>query len=131
MRVLIIRCMRRRTWQRIFRVGIGSSPPSAEPSVSIHDPTATNYAQRFYRVLIGPEGFWLFLNGQDVMKVHKTLTVLISAGLGMAFYGRAENPAAVFPSDPKQILERTCFQTGEPWSDKGDLRVGCRAGLRH
>jgi len=56
------------------------------------------------------------------MKVHKTLTVLISAGLGMAFYGRAENPAAVFPSDPKQVLERTCFQTGEPWSDKGDLR---------
>ena len=40
----------------------------------------------------------------------------------MAFYGRAENPAAVFPSDPKQVLERTCFQTGEPWSDKGDLR---------
>jgi len=33
----------------------------------------------------------------------------------------AENPPP-FPADPKQILERTCFQTGEPWSEKGDLR---------
>jgi 4-hydroxy-2-oxoheptanedioate aldolase len=33
-----------------------------------------------------------------------------------------ESPASVFSSDPNQILERTCFQTGQPWSEKGDLR---------
>jgi len=27
-----------------------------------------------------------------------------------------------FPQDPNQSLERTCFQTGKPWSEKGDLR---------
>ena len=34
----------------------------------------------------------------------------------------AQSPASVFPSDPNQIFERTCFQTGQPWSEKGDLR---------
>jgi hypothetical protein len=28
----------------------------------------------------------------------------------------------VFPQDPKQHLERTCFQTGQPWSGLGNLR---------
>jgi hypothetical protein len=27
-----------------------------------------------------------------------------------------------FATDPKQILERTCFQTSAPWGEKGDLR---------
>jgi hypothetical protein len=33
----------------------------------------------------------------------------------------AESPPA-FPPDPQQGLERTCFQTGRPWSDIADLR---------
>ena len=27
-----------------------------------------------------------------------------------------------FPADPDQLLERTCFQTGKPWSPSGNLR---------
>ncbi|HZI31780.1 MAG TPA: hypothetical protein VFF11_05530, partial [Candidatus Binatia bacterium] len=27
-----------------------------------------------------------------------------------------------FASDPNQALERTCFQTGKPWTPQGDLR---------
>jgi hypothetical protein len=56
------------------------------------------------------------------MFMKATLSFLIVTCLGTALCGRAENPVAVFPSDPRQVLERTCFQTGEPWSDKGDLR---------
>ena len=33
----------------------------------------------------------------------------------------AEAPPA-FPADPNQPLERTCFQTGGPWSEAGNLR---------
>src|SRR5262245_28810268 len=33
----------------------------------------------------------------------------------------ATNPPA-FPIDPNQYLERTCFQTGEAWSEHGNLR---------
>lgn len=33
----------------------------------------------------------------------------------------AENPSP-FAGDPNQTLERTCFQTGSPWSEHGDLR---------
>jgi hypothetical protein len=69
------------------------------------------------------------------MKCHKTLSILFAIGLGFADRGRAENLTNVFSSDPKQILERTCFQTGEPWSEKGNLRsdvalvYGIDAGL--
>ena len=28
----------------------------------------------------------------------------------------------VFPQDPAQTLERTCFQTSRPWSPQGNLR---------
>jgi hypothetical protein len=56
------------------------------------------------------------------MKVHQTLTVFFSVWLVVVPFGRAENPDAIFSSDPKQILEQTCFQTGEPWSEKGNLR---------
>jgi len=35
--------------------------------------------------------------------------------------GAATNPPA-FPQDARQQLERTCFQTGEAWSDSGNLR---------
>jgi hypothetical protein len=33
----------------------------------------------------------------------------------------AENPPP-FPADPDQALDRTCFQTGKPWSPEGNLR---------
>ena len=32
-----------------------------------------------------------------------------------------EDPPA-FPPDPDQHLERTCFQTSQPWSPQGNLR---------
>jgi hypothetical protein len=41
----------------------------------------------------------------------------------------------VFPPDPQQSMERTCFQTGQPWSGAGNLRsdvavvYGIDAGL--
>ena len=35
---------------------------------------------------------------------------------------RSEDAVQTFPQDPNQSLERTCFQTGKPWSEKGDLR---------
>lgn len=35
---------------------------------------------------------------------------------------RGEAGVQAFPPDPNQTLERTCFQTGKPWSEKGDLR---------
>jgi hypothetical protein len=41
--------------------------------------------------------------------------------LAAAVSWAAENPTA-FPTDPDQVLERTCFQTGAPWSPHGDLR---------
>lgn len=35
--------------------------------------------------------------------------------------GAAEVPPP-FPQDPQQVLERTCFQTGQPWSPHSNLR---------
>ncbi len=35
---------------------------------------------------------------------------------------RAAEPAPPFPTDPKQELERTAFQTGSPWNGIGNLR---------
>ena len=34
----------------------------------------------------------------------------------------AADPAPPFPADPRQDLERTCFQTGQAFSPNGDLR---------
>jgi hypothetical protein len=34
----------------------------------------------------------------------------------------AADTLSVFPPDPQQDLERTCFQTGQPWSGIADLR---------
>jgi len=34
----------------------------------------------------------------------------------------AQNTVPPFPADPGQILERTCFQTGQSWSPNGNLR---------
>ena len=34
----------------------------------------------------------------------------------------AAEPASPFATDPDQILERTCFQTGKAWSERSNLR---------
>lgn len=41
--------------------------------------------------------------------------------LGQGAIHAAELPPP-FPLDPGQVLERTCFQTGGPWSNEGNLR---------
>jgi hypothetical protein len=47
----------------------------------------------------------------------------------------AENAPSPFSADPDQRLERTCFQTGQPWNENGNLRAdvaityGIDAGL--
>ena len=56
------------------------------------------------------------------MKSRTTLQFIFLAAFGTALYGRAQTSPTTFPSDPNQVLERTCFQTGQPWSEKGDLR---------
>ena len=56
------------------------------------------------------------------MKFSQTLFLLFTTTIGVTLCTRAESPASIFSSDPNQILERTCFQTGAPWSEKGNLR---------
>jgi len=53
------------------------------------------------------------------MKLLKWTFVVLVCSVVCA---RSEDAAQAFPPDPNQILERTCFQTGKPWSEKGDLR---------
>jgi hypothetical protein len=48
------------------------------------------------------------------------LTFALACGAGVAVWA-AETPVP-FPVDPGQVLERTCFQTGRPWSPKANLR---------
>jgi hypothetical protein len=54
------------------------------------------------------------------------LTRLRVAGAAAALFAavdvRAQPAIPPFPPDPGQALERTCFQTGEPWSGFGNLR---------
>lgn len=45
----------------------------------------------------------------------------VGMGLGAAGGVGAADPPA-FPADPRQHLERTCFQTGQAWSPQGNLR---------
>lgn len=47
--------------------------------------------------------------------------------IGFAVFGSvcqvaADSSTNPFAADPGQLLERTCFQTGAPWSEKSDLR---------
>jgi hypothetical protein len=49
-------------------------------------------------------------------------TCVLSACLLAAFTAPASDSASAFPPDPEQALERTCFQTGAPWSGIADLR---------
>ncbi len=45
--------------------------------------------------------------------------VLLAVATAPAFAAELPPP---FPADPKQTLERTCFQTGGAWSNEGNLR---------
>ena len=47
--------------------------------------------------------------------------LLIIASLAASLAGTAPAEPA-FLADPQQALERTCFQTGRPWSEETDLR---------
>src|ERR1039458_8380087 len=44
------------------------------------------------------------------------------AAIGLACRVAAAQSTNSFSADPDQVLERTCFQTGQPWSEKADLR---------
>ena len=44
------------------------------------------------------------------------------ATLGLFTTLRAVESSTPFASDPEQMLERTCFQTGKAWSEKSNLR---------
>ncbi len=46
---------------------------------------------------------------------------ILALGLGSLTAWAAELPL-VFPPDPDQAIERTCFQTASPWSENGNLR---------
>ena len=50
------------------------------------------------------------------------LGLLLAALMTASFFARAGNAPAVFPPDPNQSLERTCFQTGKGWTEQGNLR---------
>jgi hypothetical protein len=53
------------------------------------------------------------------MRRRSALGLLLLAGFRLLH--AAELPPA-FPPDPRQSLERTCFQTGQAWSEAGNLR---------
>jgi hypothetical protein len=50
------------------------------------------------------------------------MTHFLSVILLAAFSARAAESPVAFPPDPQQNLERTCFQTGAPWSGIANLR---------
>jgi hypothetical protein len=61
----------------------------------------------------------------------RLICLLALSGLSLL----ASDPLKVFPPDPQQALERTCFQTGRAWNGAGNLRsdvalvYGIDAGL--
>ena len=50
------------------------------------------------------------------------LMAFLGAGLGGVAASATADPMDVFPPDPDQALERTCFQTGQPWLPQANLR---------
>ncbi|MEO5915242.1 MAG: DUF4350 domain-containing protein [Luteolibacter sp.] len=53
------------------------------------------------------------------MNLHPPLVALL---LLISPRTSAREIPPAFPEDPLQVLERTCFQTGKPWSPEGNLR---------
>jgi len=60
----------------------------------------------------------LSLQNLALRKQSRLLTTLLSIGVADVSVSAGESPV---PSDPKQAQERTCFQTSQPWSERGDL----------
>ncbi len=60
---------------------------------------------------------------RPVKKLRADLLVFGVFGIIAASVSAAENPVPL-STDTNQILERTSFQTGEPWTPQGDLRSG-------
>ncbi len=50
------------------------------------------------------------------------LAYMLPALLFAVFPALAADTLSAFPPDPQQNLERTCFQTSQPWSGIADLR---------
>jgi hypothetical protein len=76
-------------------------------------------------VSLSGEAFWnpvrritRWLWGRDVPTPCSSVVALFMTGLTLA----ATEAPQPFPSDPAQVQERTCFQTGRSWSKAGDLR---------
>jgi hypothetical protein len=53
-----------------------------------------------------------------VLTPPRLITMLLFIGTAAVPSWAGESPV---PIDPKQSLERTCFQTSQPWSEHGDL----------
>ena len=54
-----------------------------------------------------------------MLNLNCVLLALLSATAASTLAAELPPP---FPADPNQALERTCFQTAEPWSNFGNLR---------
>ncbi len=55
---------------------------------------------------------------RDMMRTLIRLTALAASARTLT----AQGIPPAFPEDPRQALERTCFQTSKPWSSNGNLR---------
>lgn len=55
------------------------------------------------------------------MRYFLAVIVFTLAGGAARLLSAADTPP-LFPADPDQVLERTCFQTGKAWSGAGNLR---------
>ncbi len=58
---------------------------------------------------------------QDCLGMLRLFLILTFA-FAAASLAEETNSLKVFPQDPNQNLERTCFQTGSSWSSRGNLR---------
>ena len=68
--------------------------------------------------------FNIYRNKNETCPFNESMRIpLFVLLLGAASFSRgADAPPPPFPPDPDQQMERTCFQTGQPWSEKGNLR---------
>jgi len=54
-------------------------------------------------------------------KPLRRIRIVLLAALGIGSQSLAQEAAVPFGTDPEQYLERTCFQTGKPWSERANL----------
>src|SRR6516162_11782038 len=58
----------------------------------------------------------------EKMKLLLPLRLTLALACVAGFAVSAAGTSATAPVDPDQVLERTCFQTGRPWSPRINLR---------